>query len=79
MEASFYNRAGTLPLLQELSPNRYSVQSAHFYRQPLDPAQAGNLEKQFYELLAEQAPHERAESFESLEEAIAAHEREFAS
>ncbi|HLJ29063.1 MAG TPA: hypothetical protein VKY85_20300 [Candidatus Angelobacter sp.] len=64
---------------RNLATNRYSVQSADFYRLPLDPTQAGNIEKQFYELLAEQTPDERADSFQSLEEAIAAHEREFAS
>jgi len=64
---------------RNLATNRYSVQSADFYRLPLDQTQVGNLEKQFYELLAEQAPDERAGSFESAEEAIAAHEREFAS
>lgn len=64
---------------RNLATNRYSVQSADFYRIPLDQPQTGNLEKQFYELLAEQAPDERAESFDSIEEAIAAHEREFAS
>lgn len=64
---------------RNLVTKRYSVQSADFYRLPLDSTQTVNLEKQFYELFAEQAPDERAESFESVEEAIAAHEREFTS
>lgn len=62
---------------KNLTTNQYSLQSADFYRIPLDLGQVGNLEKQFVELLAEQLPEERAESFESVEEAIAAHEREF--
>jgi hypothetical protein len=60
--------------------NKYSVQSSDFYRLPLDPAQAANLEKQFLELLAEQAPDERAEAeFGSLAEAIEAHDLQFGS
>jgi hypothetical protein len=61
-----------------LATNRYSVQSADFYTLPLEPARAQNLEQQFYELLAEQAPDERARSFGSIEEAIAAHDGDFA-
>jgi hypothetical protein len=46
----------------------------------MEPAQTANLEKQFLELLAEQAPDERAEAeFGSLAEAIAAHDRQFSS
>lgn len=62
---------------RNLTTNQYSLQSADFYRLPLDASQAGNLEKQFFELLAEQVPDERAGSFQSVEEAIAAHEQEF--
>jgi hypothetical protein len=62
---------------RNLATNRYSVQSADFYRLPFDPTQADNIEKQFFELLAEQAPDERADSFDSIEGAITAHDREF--
>lgn len=48
--------------------------------QPLESAQVANLEKQYLELLSEQAPDERAEvEFASLAEAIEAHDRDFRS
>jgi hypothetical protein len=62
---------------KNLETNRYSVQSADFYGLPLDTAQAKNLEKQCCELFAEQLPDERAASFASIDEAIAAHDRDF--
>jgi hypothetical protein len=64
---------------RNLAANTYSVQSADFYRLPIDSSQLMNLEKQFCELLAEQAPDERSGAFTSIEEAIAAHERDFSS
>jgi hypothetical protein len=54
--------------------NRYVVQSADFFTLPLDTKQMANLSKQYLELLTEQAPDERSESFDSLIEAIKAHE-----
>lgn len=63
---------------RHLETGKYSVQSADFHLLPLDPARMANLEKQYLELLAEQAPDERAEScFDSLRHAIEAHDREF--
>jgi hypothetical protein len=62
---------------QELTSRRYSVQSADFYRIPFDPKQATDLDQQHVELLVEQAPDERAGSFESIEVAIEAHDRDF--
>lgn len=64
---------------RNLATNKVSVQSADFYRLPLDTAQAANLEKQYLELLEEQEPDKRTESYDSIEEAIAAHDRDFAS
>jgi hypothetical protein len=64
---------------RNLATNKFSVQSADFYRLPLDAAQAANLEKQYLELLEEQEPDKRAGSFDSVEEAITAHDRDFAS
>src|SRR5260221_5180133 len=65
---------------RNVGTNKYSVQSADFYRLPLDPMHAANLERQYLELLTEQAADERAEgSFDSLAEAIEAHDREFTS
>jgi hypothetical protein len=58
--------------------DKYSVQSADFYRLPLDSVNLADLDRQYLELLAEQAPDERAEgAFDSVVEAIDAHKREF--
>lgn len=59
---------------------RYCVQSADMYPYPAGAANEGSwLEKQFLELLSEEAPDERSGTFATLEEAIAAHEAEFQS
>jgi len=60
-----------------VSSGKYSVQSADFYQLPLDPKQAADRERQFVELMAEQPPEERTGSFESIEAAIEAHDRDF--
>jgi hypothetical protein len=44
---------------------------------PFQPKQAANLDRQSAELIAEQSPDERAGSFESIEAAIEAHDRDF--
>lgn len=62
---------------EEVSSRQFSVQSADFYRLPLDLKQVANLDKQYLELLAEQAPDERAGAFGSLEAAIEAHDKDF--
>jgi hypothetical protein len=62
---------------KNLSSGRYSVQSADFYQMPFQPKQAANLDRQSAELIAEQSPDERAGSFESIEAAIEAHDRDF--
>ncbi len=62
----------------EVMPSRgYCVQSADFYSIPLDREQIPRLEKQFLELLLEEAPEVRGGLFPTIEEAIAAHERDF--
>jgi hypothetical protein len=63
---------------RNIATNRYAVQSADFYRVPLDSEQTANLERQYLELLLEQAPDERSEGFDSITEAIIAHDAEFA-
>lgn len=63
---------------QSLSTERYCVQSADSYHLPLSPAECSALDRQFLELLAEQPPDERDETFASLAEAIARHEQDFA-
>lgn len=62
---------------KNVSSGTYSVQSADFYQLPLDSKKAADLERQCVELIAEQAPDDRAESFESIEAAIEAHDRDF--
>jgi hypothetical protein len=64
---------------QCLQTGKYCVQSADFYRLPEKPVQSANLERQHIELLIEQAPDERAGTYETLEAAIEAHEAEFGS
>jgi hypothetical protein len=63
---------------EDLSSGRFSVQSADFYKIPLDAKEVADSDKQYLELLAEQSPEERAGSFDSLEEAIEAHDKDFA-
>ena len=72
-------RAVRYRCFKETSTGRFSVQSADFYGVPLDPKHAADLEKQYLELFAEQDPDERAGSFDSLEAAIEAHDRDFLS
>ncbi|MCI0538650.1 MAG: hypothetical protein L0Z50_25870 [Verrucomicrobiales bacterium] len=60
-----------------LPDDKYCVQSADFYRLPLEPNTIQNMERQFLELLLQQAPDERAKTFASLEEAIANHDKQF--
>jgi hypothetical protein len=57
---------------------KYSVQSADFYHLPLDRARIPTLDEQHIELFIEQPPDERSGSFDTIEEAIAAHDDEFA-
>ena len=64
--------------LMSLATGKYSVQSADFHHLPLTDQALGNFDRQFVELFCEQDPAERAGSFDSLEEAIAAHDRTFA-
>ena len=64
---------------RNLSSGRFSVQSADFYGVPLDLKQVANLERQHAELFVEQGPDDRASSFDSLEAAIEAHDKDFMS
>jgi len=62
---------------RNLSTKKFSVQSADFYRLPLDPIQVAALERQCLELFTEQVPDDRSGSFNSIEEAILVHDAEF--
>lgn len=57
--------------------NRYAVQSADFFRLPVDNAQVMHSERQKVELLIESSPGERSGWFDSLEQAIAEHDVAF--
>jgi hypothetical protein len=60
-----------------LSGGGYCVQSADFFALPIDDAQLRFSDKQFLELLIEEAPMERSAVYPTLQQAIAAHERDF--
>ena len=62
---------------KRLEDEKFAVQSADFFRLPIDERQIHNSARQFFELFIEVAPSERCTWFESLDEAIAAHERDF--
>jgi hypothetical protein len=62
---------------QVLPREEYCVQSADYYRPPFNDVKAAQLDKQFLELLSEQAPDSRSDLFSSLTEAINAFDRDF--
>ena len=63
--------------LRNLGTGLFHVQSADTYRMPIDPAILRQHESQFLELLIEEAPSARSTGYSSLEQAIAAHDRDF--
>jgi hypothetical protein len=65
--------------LLSLATGKYSVQSADFYHLPLTDQVLRNFKQQFVELLCQCDPADRAGAFDSLEEAITAHGRDFGS
>jgi hypothetical protein len=60
-----------------LASNRFCVQSSDYYHLPLDVSQLAQSDRQFLELLIEEAPEARAETYLTLEEAIRMHDLEF--
>jgi hypothetical protein len=60
-----------------MATGKYSVQSADFYRLPLDPAQISALDRQHIQLFIEQQPDARSGSFDTIEQAIGAHDNDF--
>jgi len=64
---------------RNLQTSKYSVQSSDLYKFPLDQNRANFVERQFLELFAASSPDERALGFDTLPEAIEAHERAFGS
>ncbi len=63
--------------LKRLATGQYAVQNADFFGVPLEDKQFRYFEKQFAELFIEVSPSERCDWFDSVEEAIMAHERDF--
>jgi len=62
---------------ESLQSGQYCVQSADFYRLPLDKEQVSNLDSRFVELFIEQDPVKRAREYPTLKGAVAAHEKDF--
>lgn len=60
-----------------LPDNKFCVQSADFYNLPLNDKQMRYLSEQFIQLLQEEDPTVRSGLFDSLEEAVASHDRDF--
>ena len=63
--------------LHDLQTDQYAVQSADYFRLPFDEKQFSYFEKQFVELFVEVPARERCDWFDSLREAIHAHDQEF--
>ena len=63
--------------LNDLQNGKFAVQSADFFRLPLEGKRVIEFARQFAELFIDVAPHERCSWFDSLEEAIINHEHEF--
>lgn len=59
-------------ILHEPASNGYYLQSADFFRLPLDEAQMRAHDRQFVELFIETPIAERSQRFDSIEAAIAA-------
>jgi hypothetical protein len=63
--------------LMNEATRKFSIQSADFYRLPVDENQVLKFRAQFVELFCESDPGKRAGCFDTAEEAIAEHERSF--
>jgi hypothetical protein len=64
--------------LRNCGTGKFTVQSADYFRLPLSQESVQQFQRQFVELFCEIDPTERAQAFDSVEEAIAAHESGFA-
>lgn len=62
---------------RNLGTCKYGVQSADYFRLPVDEKQVSQFARQFLELLIEVDPDERCTWFDSLDEAIRSHEEDF--
>ncbi|MES2107052.1 MAG: hypothetical protein V4634_23765, partial [Pseudomonadota bacterium] len=64
--------------LNDLGRSRYAVQSADFFRLPIDMIQCDGFDRQFAELFIEDSAGKERDWFDSLESAIEAHDQDFA-
>ena len=71
------NQAIRYRCFQNVRTGLFSVQSADFYQLPLNHENICRHDNQFIEYFLEEAPDDRSGSFNSLEEAIQAHDDEF--
>jgi hypothetical protein len=62
---------------EDITTGRFCVQSADFYKSPVTIDRVSQLEMQFIELLLEESPFLRSGSFDTVEEAIAEHDKSF--
>ena len=60
-----------------LPEGKYCVQSSDFFRKATSPKHLTQLERQFIELLIEEAPEKRSPVFPTLQEAIERHKLDF--
>lgn len=63
---------------ENMDTGKFCVQSADFYHSPIKAEQLIQSEKQFLELMIDESPFTRSGSFDSVAEAIAHHDSEFA-
>ncbi|MBM7130649.1 hypothetical protein [Dyella mobilis] len=61
----------------DLATGKFAVQNADFFHLPITLDQIKFLDAQFVELFIETSPKDRCEWFETLEQAIDAHDRDF--
>ncbi len=72
--------AGTVVRFQCLERTKdgvFAVQNADFFRDPLTVSEMQRSDRQFLELFFEEEPTDRCKWYRSVDEAIAAHERDF--
>jgi hypothetical protein len=68
---------GRYSCFEDLELGKFCVQSADFFRLPVNNETIMRADKQFVELFLEIDPRERCSWYTTLQEAIAAHEKEF--
>lgn len=64
--------------LGNVKTKKYAVQNADFFRLPFKELQFRASERQLIELFIEISPLERCNWFDTIEEAISAHDQDFA-